>query len=104
MQCANCGVWHPEENSPGWGTCHRHAPSPRAIPDAGMFIGHGNNRAYWPYTRSTDNCAEGMEFARQLAPDQNAEPPDKFQEQVKTLAGKPSFKDLVDMAREKNNA
>jgi hypothetical protein len=44
-----------------------------------------------------------MAVSRPVArPNQNANPPDKFQEQVKTLI-KPSFNDIVEQAKEKAN-
>lgn len=103
VSCAECGYWEPGEDTPGWGACRRHAPSPKVTGDAGPFVNHGTNKAIWPYTRSVDGCGEGMEAVRPIArPNQNSEPPDKFASQVKTLI-KPTFNDIVLQAKEKSN-
>ena len=78
--------------------CRKHAPTPQIVPDAGPFIGHGNLRAYWPYTRSTDGCSEGVSVVSVSRPEnnQNADPPDKMKDMLGTMLKRPpTFNDIV---------
>ena len=95
VTCSKCTVWEEEENSPGYGACKRHAPSPKVGADTGSFIGHASMRSLWPYTRSFDGCYEGIEgrsIPAKPTVNQNTTPPD-------TLGKKSSFNDLVEKRR-----
>lgn len=55
LDCRECAFWHPDEKTPRYGWCRRHAPQ---VTDGGL--------SYFPRTKGGhDWCAEGVPRARE---------------------------------------
>lgn len=99
INCNSCGFWQDQPNTKGVGICRRHAPCPVVGPSPGM-VTVGTHKTSWPYTRDLDGCGEGMIFQQRPIVDQN-EAGDTLANLSPKVAGKPSFTDMVNIAKVK---
>lgn len=99
INCIQCGFWQEQANTKGVGICRRHAPCPIVGPSPGL-VTIGTHKAAWPYTRDLDGCGEGMIMQQRPIADQN-EAGDTLANLNPKTTEKPSFQDMVNMAKNK---